>query len=84
MSLLAPIEAKVKAAASVSFLAGLAVALLNAVVANNALLGSLPAWLQAPLLAVVPFVLTFLGGYAAPHTARSDTAAVQAADIRPV
>ncbi|MFB6696388.1 MULTISPECIES: holin [Streptomyces] len=67
----APVEAKVKAASTGAFLAGLAVAMLNAVVADNSLLGPLPAWLQAPLLALVPTALAWLGGYQARHTPRS-------------
>jgi len=67
----APVEAKVKAASTGAFLAGLAIAMLNAVVADNSLLGPLPAWLQAPLLALVPTALTWLGGYQARHTPRS-------------
>lgn len=67
----APVEAKVKAASTGAFLAGLAIAMLNAVVADNSLLGSLPAWLQAPLLALVPTALAWLGGYQARHTPRS-------------
>ncbi|MFJ2848338.1 holin [Streptomyces rubiginosohelvolus] len=67
----APVEAKVKAASTGAFLAGLAIAMLNAVVADNSLLGPLPAWLQAPLLALVPTALAWLGGYQARHTPRS-------------
>ncbi|MFF5891173.1 holin [Streptomyces globisporus] len=67
----APVEAKVKAASTGAFLAGLAVAMLNAVVADSSLLGPLPAWLQAPLLALVPTALTWLAGYQARHTPRS-------------
>lgn len=66
----APVEAKVKSASTASFLAGLAIAVLNAVVADNSLLGPLPAWLQAPVLALVPTGLTWLAGYQARHTPR--------------
>ncbi|MFF2226297.1 holin [Streptomyces globisporus] len=66
-----PVEAKVKAASTGAFLAGLAVAMLNAVVADSSLLGPLPSWLQAPLLALVPTALAWLGGYQARHTPRS-------------
>ncbi|MFD8667092.1 holin [Streptomyces microflavus] len=66
----APVEAKVKAASTVAFLVGLAIAMLNAVAADNSLLGPLPAWLQAPLLALVPTGLTWLAGYQARHTPR--------------
>ncbi|MGE7439608.1 holin [Kitasatospora sp. NPDC001175] len=67
---IAPIEAKVKASSTAAFLAGIAVAVLNAVQADNSLLGPLPSWLQAPLIALIPTALTFLAGYQAPHTAR--------------
>ncbi|MFF9688996.1 holin [Streptomyces sp. NPDC014623] len=66
----APIEAKVKAASTAAFLAGLVIAVLNAVVADNSLLGPLPVWLQAPVLALVPTALTWLAGYRARHTPR--------------
>ncbi|MFE7360652.1 holin [[Kitasatospora] papulosa] len=67
----APTEAKVKAASTGAFLAGLAIAVLNAVVADSSLLGPLPVWLQAPVLALVPAGLTWLAGYQARHTPRS-------------
>ncbi|MFD7860984.1 holin [Streptomyces sp. NPDC059783] len=66
----APIETKVKASAAVTFLVGLAVAVLNAVEADSTLLGPLPSWLQAPLLALVPAALAGLAGYQARHTPR--------------
>jgi hypothetical protein len=71
MATTAPIEAKVKAASTATFLAGLVIAVLNAVVADNSLLGPLPVWLQAPILALVPTALTWLAGYQARHTPRS-------------
>jgi len=67
----APTEAKVKAASTATFLAGLAIAVLNAVVADSSLQGPLPVWLQAPVLALVPAGLTWLAGYQARHTPRS-------------
>lgn len=67
----APTEAKVKAASTATFLAGLVIAVLNAVVADSSLLGPLPVWLQAPVLALVPAALTWLAGYQARHTPRS-------------
>ena len=67
----APVEAKVKAASTATFLAGLVIAVLNAVVADSSLLGPLPVWLQAPILALVPTALTWLAGYQARHTSRS-------------
>ncbi|MGW1546665.1 holin [Streptomyces sp. NPDC002346] len=67
----APVEAKVKAASIAAFLVGLAVAVLNAIVADTSLLGPLPGWLQAPVLALVPTALVWLTGYQARHTPRS-------------
>ncbi|MET8478175.1 holin [Streptomyces clavifer] len=67
----APTETKVKAASAAAFVVGLAIALLNAVAADSSLLGPLPAWLQAPILALVPTALTWLAGYQARHTPRS-------------
>ncbi|WP_326764342.1 holin [Streptomyces sp. NBC_01591] len=66
----APVETKVKAASAGAFLAGLAVAVLNAITADSSLLGPLPSWGQAPLLALVPAALTWLAGYQARHTVR--------------
>lgn len=66
----APVENKVKASTAVTFVVGLAAALLNAVAADSSLLGPLPAWLQAPLVALVPAGLAFLAGYQARHTPR--------------
>ena len=66
----APIETKVKASTTATFLVGLALAVLNGVQEDTSLLGPLPAWLQAPILAVVPPALAFLAGYQARHTPR--------------
>jgi len=66
----APVEAKVKAATGASLAVGVAVAILNAVVADAALLGSLPQWLQSVILALAPAALTFLSGWQARHTPR--------------
>lgn len=76
-----PIESKVKAATFMTVAVGLAIALLNAIVADSSLLGPLPSWLQAPLLALVPSALTFLAGYQARHTPRFDADARAAADL---
>ncbi|WP_406501976.1 holin [Streptomyces sp. NBC_01590] len=73
----APIEAKVKAASAATFLAGIAIAALNAVAADSSLLGPLPSWLQAPLLALVPAALTWLAGYQARHTVRDHVDPIQ-------
>lgn len=80
----APIESKVVASTAMTFVVGLAVALLNAIAADSSLLGPLPSWLQAPLLALVPSALAFLAGYQARHTPRTDAAARAAADLRGV
>ncbi|MFI6861794.1 holin [Streptomyces sp. NPDC050421] len=67
---MAQIESKVTAATLATFVVGLAAAVLNAVQADSSLLGPLPAWLQAPVLALVPAGLAFLAGYQARHTPR--------------
>lgn len=66
----APVETKVTAATVASFAAGIAAAVLNAAVADTALLGAAPAWLQFLAVTVVPPAATFLAGYAAPPTPR--------------
>ena len=66
----APVESKVKWASVLAFAAGIVVAILNAVQDSPGMLGSLPAWAQALILAIAPALVTFLGGYAAPHTSR--------------
>jgi VIT1/CCC1 family predicted Fe2+/Mn2+ transporter len=66
----APVEAKVKAATTVTFVVSLVIAVLNAVAANDSLLGPLPSWLQAPVIAVAPALLTFLAGWQAKHAPR--------------
>jgi hypothetical protein len=66
----APVEAKVKAATSATFLVSLLVAVLNAVVADDSLLQPLPAWLQALVIAVAPAVVTFVSGWQTKHTPR--------------
>ncbi|MEU0634522.1 holin [Streptomyces sp. NPDC005989] len=73
----APVEAKVKAASAATFLAGLAVAVLNAITADSSLLGPLPSWVQAPLLALVPAALAWLAGYRARHTPRDHVDPIQ-------
>lgn len=66
----APIEAKVKSATSATFLVSLVIAVLNAVAADDSLLGPLPAWLQPAVIAVVPAAVTFLAGWQAKHSPR--------------
>ena len=67
---MAAVEAKVKASTTITFLVGLALAVLNGVQEDASLLGPLPEWLQAVLLALVPPALAFLAGYKARHTPR--------------
>ncbi|MFD7319421.1 holin [Streptomyces sp. NPDC059883] len=67
----APVETKVKAASAVTFVVGIAIAVLNAVAADSSLLGSLPAWLQAVALPLIPTALAFLAGYQAKHSPRT-------------
>ncbi|MER8004996.1 holin [Streptomyces sp. NPDC094149] len=66
----APVEQKVKAATSATFVVSLLIAVLNAVVADDSLLQPLPAWLQALLIPLVPAAITFLSGWKASHTPR--------------
>lgn len=66
----APVEAKVKAATTASFLVSLVLVVLNAVQADSSLLGPLPIWLQSIVVALVPTAITFLSGWAARHTPR--------------
>jgi hypothetical protein len=70
----APVEAKVKAATSATFLVSLLIAVLNGVVADDSLLGPLPAWLQPVIIAVAPAAVTFLAGWQAQHTPRDPSA----------
>lgn len=66
----APIEAKVKASTAAGLAVGLLVTVLNAVVGNSQLMGSLPAWAQSLITLFGPPLATFLAGYAAPHASR--------------
>lgn len=68
----APVENKVKAATGAAFLVGLVVAVLNYVVGDSNLMGSLPAWLQSLAALVVPPLVTFLSGWKAAHSPRPD------------
>lgn len=60
------VEAKVIASTLVAVVAGVVVAILNGVLANNSLLGGLPPVAQAVILLAVPPVLNFAAGYATP------------------
>lgn len=66
----APVEKKVKAATSATFVVSLLVAVLNGVVADDSLLKPLPVWLQPIVIALVPTAVTFLSGWQAKHSPR--------------
>lgn len=70
MTKTAPVEEKVRVATAASFLVSVAIAVLNSVAADSALLGPLPDWLQVAVIALVPAAVTFLSGWAARHTPR--------------
>jgi hypothetical protein len=65
-----PVEKKVSMATLGAFGASAVVAVLNAWVGNEQLLGSLPGWLQTIVIAVGPTAVTFVSGYFAKHTPR--------------
>ncbi|MCP9205489.1 holin [Streptomyces cucumeris] len=65
-----PVEAKVKAATTATFLVSLVLAVLNSVAADESLLDPLPGWLQVITIALVPPGVTFLSGWQARHTPR--------------
>lgn len=65
-----PVETKVTSATTFALLASVVMAMLNIFVADSSLLGPLPPVVQALIIAVIPPVMTFLAGYAAPHTNR--------------
>lgn len=67
-----PVESKVKNMTVVVTAVSVLVAVLNAVLADNALLGALPAWLQSVLLVFGPPVVAFLTGWKTSHTFRAD------------
>jgi hypothetical protein len=67
----APVEAKVKSATAATFVVSLVIAVLNGVVADDSLLQPLPAWLQAVIIPLVPAAITFLSGWSAAHTPRT-------------
>jgi hypothetical protein len=67
---LGSVEKKVYAATGATTAVGVAVAVLNDVEGNHALLGALPETAQTVILVIVPGVLAFLSAYKAPHTAR--------------
>lgn len=70
MSQSAPVEAKVKAATTGTFVVSLILAVLNDLNGDASLLAPLPAWIQGVVIAVVPSGITFLTGWQARHTSR--------------
>lgn len=65
-----PIERKVSVATGATYLGTLAVlAVLNGVADTN-LISQIPDWAEVIFAPLIPSLITFLGGYAAPHTPR--------------
>lgn len=78
-----PIENKVKAATAGAYLASTGLlAALTAVQDQPGLVGWMPAWLAPFVLSAVVPGITFVGGYRARHTPRSDADARAAADLK--
>lgn len=68
-----PLEHKVTSATSVAALVGIAVAVLNGLSDASVLSAiGIPAVYQGIVLAVIPPLVVFLAGYAAPHAPRPD------------
>lgn len=65
------VEVKVGGATTTSFIASMALAIANAVVADSTILGGLPPVLQFIIIMTLPTVITFLGGYALPSRTSS-------------
>jgi len=65
------VEVKVIASALASAGIGVAVAILNQVENDHALLGSVPAPLQSVILILLPPLASFLAGWSAKHTPRT-------------
>ena len=68
------IETKVTIATFASLVAGVLLAVLTAVQSDPTVIAGLPDTVQFLVIAALPPVLTFLGGYAAPHTQRTEVA----------
>ncbi len=66
------IETKVIASTIGALLVSTVIAWLNTLEGDPHLLGPLPVWAQTLLLIVIPAVVTFLSGYQAKHTPRSE------------
>ncbi|MDN5931011.1 MAG: hypothetical protein L0I24_08115 [Pseudonocardia sp.] len=65
-----PIETKVTSATLLALLAAVALAALNYVGGDAAVLAHVDPVLRGLLLAVIPPIAAFVGGYAARHTPR--------------
>ena len=65
-----PVEKKVTAATLAATAVGVAVAVLNAVVGDSDLLGSLPPAWQSVAVVLVPPLVTFAAAWQARHTPR--------------
>ena len=70
------VELKVKAATIAATAAGVGVEILNEVVADHSLLGPVPSWAQGIVLVVIPPAITFLAGWQAKHTPRTEVTQV--------
>ncbi|WP_030569886.1 hypothetical protein [Streptomyces aureocirculatus] len=69
----APIEKKVTASSVIAYLASLAgLAVLGAVTDDPSLISGMPDALEPFVLALVPAAASWIAGWAAPHTPRSD------------
>lgn len=64
------IEKKVQASTAAGLAVGVLVTILNAVVGNSQLMGSMPSWAQSLLTLFGPPLATFLAGFYAPHSTR--------------
>jgi len=69
------VELKVWASTVGGLLAGVVLAVLEALADQPAMLEGLPAWARFLIIAATPAIVTFAGGYAAPHTRRPDLSA---------
>ncbi|WP_371670034.1 holin [Streptomyces sp. NBC_00289] len=69
----APIEKKVKASSALAYVASLAgLAILGALTDDPSLISGMPDALEPFVLALVPAAASWIAGWAAPHTPRSD------------
>lgn len=73
-------ELKVIAATAASAAVGVVIALLDVIVADPGLLGPVHPALEFVIVAAVPPLVTFLSGYAAPHTHRTDLVKARTTD----